>query len=55
MQARQQKWRKQGSDASLGRGETVAGKFVHLHVHSEYSLLDGANRTSRLVKRVAEL
>ncbi|MEB3196994.1 MAG: DNA polymerase III subunit alpha [Candidatus Sericytochromatia bacterium] len=33
----------------------MAGKFVHLHVHSEYSLLDGANRTSKLVKRVAEL
>jgi DNA polymerase-3 subunit alpha len=24
--------------------------FVHLHVHSEYSLLDGANRISDLVK-----
>ncbi len=24
--------------------------FVHLHVHSEYSLLDGANRISNLVK-----
>ncbi|MEE8469074.1 MAG: PHP domain-containing protein, partial [Planctomycetota bacterium] len=23
--------------------------FVHLHVHSEYSLLDGANRISDLV------
>ncbi|MEB3285792.1 MAG: DNA polymerase III subunit alpha, partial [Candidatus Sericytochromatia bacterium] len=33
----------------------MAGKFVHLHVHSEYSLLDGANRSSRLIKRVAEL
>jgi DNA polymerase III alpha subunit len=33
----------------------VSGKFVHLHVHSEYSLLDGANRTGKLVKRVAEL
>jgi DNA polymerase III subunit alpha len=25
-------------------------EFVHLHVHSEYSLLDGANRISNLVK-----
>jgi DNA polymerase III subunit alpha len=29
--------------------------FVHLHLHSEYSLLDGGNRIDRLVKRVAEL
>ena len=27
-----------------------APEFVHLHVHSEYSLLDGANRISSLVK-----
>ena len=25
-------------------------EFVHLHVHSEYSLLDGANRIKNLVK-----
>ncbi len=29
--------------------------FVHLHVHTEYSLLDGACRIDRLVKRAAEL
>lgn len=29
--------------------------FVHLHVHTEYSLLDGACRIGKLVKRVAEL
>ena len=29
--------------------------FVHLHTHSEYSLLDGANRISDLVRRTAEL
>ena len=29
--------------------------FVHLHTHSEYSLLDGANRIPSLVKRVTEL
>ncbi len=29
--------------------------FVHLHVHSEYSLLDGACRIKRLVSRVKEL
>ena len=30
-------------------------QFVHLHLHSEYSLLDGANRVDRLIARVKEL
>ncbi len=30
-------------------------QFTHLHLHTEYSLLDGANRIDRLVARVAEL
>ncbi len=30
-------------------------KFTHLHLHSEYSLLDGANRIKPLLKRVADL
>ena len=29
--------------------------FVHLHVHSEFSLLDGANRIKDLPKRAKEL
>ena len=29
--------------------------FVHLHCHSEYSLLDGANRIDTLIKRAQEL
>ncbi|RCX19369.1 DNA polymerase III catalytic subunit DnaE type [Anaerobacterium chartisolvens] len=29
--------------------------FVHLHVHTEYSLLDGANRIKDLIARTAEL
>src|SRR5262245_735403 len=29
--------------------------FVHLHVHSEYSLLDGAARLRRLVERAGQL
>lgn len=29
--------------------------FVHLHVHTEYSLLDGSARINRLVKRAKEL
>jgi DNA polymerase-3 subunit alpha len=33
----------------------AAADFVHLHVHSEYSILDGACRIPDLVKRAAEL
>jgi len=33
----------------------MASGFVHLHVHSEYSLLDGACRVPVLVERVREL
>src|SRR5690349_8497020 len=29
--------------------------FVHLHLHSEYSLLDGASDVEKLVKRVSKL
>lgn len=29
--------------------------FVHLHVHTEYSLLDGAARIKKVVKRAGEL
>ena len=29
--------------------------FVHLHLHTEYSLLDGANRVGDLVDRAHEL
>lgn len=47
------------SDATSGTaGSDVQGLgsgFVHLHLHTEYSLLDGANRIDRLVKRVKEL
>src|SRR3954469_14971090 len=31
------------------------GKFVHLHVHTHYSLLDGANKVPDLVKRTKAL
>jgi len=33
----------------------MPAEFVHLHVHSEYSLVDGVARIKPLVKRVAEL
>lgn len=40
-----------------GRGAMTANEspFVHLHVHSEYSLLDGAARIRDLTARAAEL
>jgi DNA polymerase-3 subunit alpha len=41
----------EASTAPDGAGEP----FVHLHLHSEYSLLDGGNRIGRLVDRVKEL
>ena len=36
-------------------GAALSTGFVHLHLHTEYSLLDGGNRVDKLVKRVAEL
>ena len=33
----------------------MTAEFVHLHVHSEYSLLDGACRVKELVRRAKEL
>ncbi len=39
----------------LIRGVVTVAGFVHLHVHSEYSLLDGAGRIKDLVKRASEL
>ena len=29
--------------------------FTHLHVHTEYSLLDGSNKIKEYVKRLKEL
>ena len=31
------------------------GNFVHLHVHTEYSLLDGSGKISKLIKKTKEL
>ena len=35
--------------------ETAQMAFTHLHVHTEYSLLDGSNKIKEYVKRVKEL
>ena len=32
----------------------MSESFTHLHVHTEYSLLDGAARISELVKAAAD-
>jgi len=42
-----------GTEAA-GTGD-AGPRFVHLHLHSEYSLLDGGNRIRKLVSRVKEL
>ncbi len=39
----------------MGEFAEAACDFVHLHVHTEYSLLDGANRIKDLIARTAEL
>ena len=33
----------------------MSAEFVHLHCHSEYSILDGACRVADLVERVGDL
>ena len=43
------------TSSAAGKKPDAAADFVHLHLHSEYSLLDGGNRITRLVKRVKEL
>lgn len=35
--------------------QNTTNKFVHLHVHTEYSLLDGAGRIGDLISRAKEL
>jgi len=32
----------------------VAGNFVHLHLHTEYSLLDGVQKVQPLLQRISE-
>ncbi|MFF2480610.1 DNA polymerase III subunit alpha [Paenibacillus sp. NPDC058071] len=42
------------SGNSTGNGKGGSSSFVHLHVHSEYSLLDGAARIRDLAAKAAE-
>jgi DNA polymerase III subunit alpha len=43
------------SEPACDRRERVIVPFVHLHTHSEFSLLDGANRLSDLIGRTRDL
>ena len=38
-----------------GTDSAAKAEYIHLHLHSEYSLLDGANRIDKLIARVKEL
>lgn len=43
------------TDSGVGAVTPAQRGFVHLHLHTEYSLLDGGNRVDKLVARVKEL
>ena len=36
-------------------GDRMSKDFAHLHVHTEYSLLDGFSRVKNLISRAKEL
>ena len=42
-------------EIEAAENKTSDGSFAHLHVHTEYSLLDGASRIRELVQTVKEL
>jgi len=46
-----------GKENEKASEETVSSlsPFVHLHVHTEYSLLDGAIRINELLKKASNL
>ena len=46
---------KAGAAGQSGEAAPPALTFAHLHLHTEYSLLDGGNQIEKLVARVAEL
>ncbi len=43
------------SPSEIGQPESNTPGFAHLHLHTEFSLLDGANRIEPLLDRVKEL
>ncbi len=56
---RQRLERTRGTEEAGGMSDVTEGNrkgrdFVHLHIHTEYSLLDGACRIDQLMDRVKE-
>ena len=43
------------NDTTTSTAHSAEHRFAHLHLHSEYSLLDGANRIKPLLQHVADL
>jgi DNA polymerase-3 subunit alpha len=43
------------TNKQVRKGAATMANFVHLHIHSEFSLLDGANRIKDLPVRAKEL
>ena len=35
--------------------ESISRDFVHLHVHTDYSMLDGCSRIDRLMQRACDM
>ena len=40
--------------SEISENNRLGRDFVHLHIHTEYSLLDGACRIDQLMERVKE-
>lgn len=45
----------EGSASFDGNESSLAADFVHLHLHTEYSLLDGSGKVKNMVKKAGEL
>src|ERR1043165_3825392 len=48
-------WSSDVCSSDLRQPSNIMSQFVHLHLHTDYSLLDGACDIEKLMKRVAEL
>jgi len=51
----QERGAKKGQAERTAEPGAAGNVFAHLHLHTEYSLLDGGNQIEKLVSRVAEL
>jgi DNA polymerase-3 subunit alpha len=55
LHGRSLRWAGSGLCVGLGVAAVTAGSFVHLHVHTEYSMLDGAAQLKPLFAEAARL